>query len=1179
MRRLILALALWLAPLGAVAQEDDRGFLVGLIEDSLSGDGRVVRLEGFAGALSSRATFETLTIADAGGVWLTIRQGAITWNRSALLSRRIEIAEMSAAEIVLDRLPESGETGTVSGLSAAREFSLPALPVSVAIGSVGTERLTLGPTILGQPVMARVAGSVALGGGDGRADLTLERTDGRTGRVAVAAGFTNSLRELVLDLTAEEGPEGIAVSLLGVPGAPEAALSVTGKGPLDAFRADVTLSTEGERRMEGSVTLSGAAGGGTGFAVDLAGDLAPLFAPDYRAFFGPRIALRTVGQRGADGALALESLALSSDAVRATGSLDLAADGLPRKLALDVTLGLEGGAPVLLPLSGTETRLEAADLSLTFDAAQSDAWSATGTLSGLSRGLVRVGQAEIDGTGRIARGGAGGVSADTVDGTLAFRAEGLDPGNPAIASALGGQLEGGTSFRWQRGGALDLHRFTAGGDGYGISGSLALADPSRGIEAKGSVLGSYGDLARLSALAGRPLTGAAEVSATGSYTLLTGAFDGEISVEGADIGIGAARLDRLLSGAAKIEASLVRDAAGTTIRRATVASGTLDGRAEGRVTPETEDLSATFRLADLSALDSGWGGQASLDATSRRDRGERVVTAIGTLTDAGFGVAEIDRVLAGETRLDLVATGPEGDLRLTSVSLENPRLAARALGGIGLAAGAATVEARLADMALLAPGFPGPLSVSGDISAREGGFALELSGTGPGATRATAKGTVSRDLARADLAFKGSFQSAILSPFIAPRKIGGPVAFDLRLSGRPALSSLSGRLGMSGGRLSDPAFGIGLEGLTADATVSGGAAEVRLNAGVAAGGRVSAGGRVGLAPPNTTDLAVTLDRARLRDPGLYEARLSGDLTVTGAVRNLRISGATELREAELRIPTTGFGTQAFAGDIRHLNEGTASRRTRERAGLVGTGAAGTGRGGTGTPVALDVTVSAPQRIFVRGRGLDAELGGSLRLTGTTASVVPVGEFSLIRGRLDLLGKRFDIDEGAVRMEGELIPSVRFLASAESEGTVASILIEGQADAPRISFTSAPPLPEEEIVARLLFGRGLTSLSPFQAAQLASAIASLTGRGGEGIVGRLRSSFGLDDLDVQTGADGTLAVRAGKYLSRNLYTDVTVGGGGTTEINLNLDVSKSVTVRGSLASDGGTGLGVYYERDY
>ena len=37
--------------------------------------------------------------------------------------------------------------------------------------------------------------------------------------------------------------------------------------------------------------------------------------------------------------------------------------------------------------------------------------------------------------------------------------------------------------------------------------------------------------------------------------------------------------------------------------------------------------------------------------------------------------------------------------------------------------------------------------------------------------------------------------------------------------------------------------------------------------------------------------------------------------------------------------------------------------------------------------------------------------------------------------------------------------------------------------------------------------------------------------------------------------------------------------GKSRINLNLDVNDAITARGSVASDGESTLGVFYERDY
>jgi translocation and assembly module TamB len=98
-------------------------------------------------------------------------------------------------------------------------------------------------------------------------------------------------------------------------------------------------------------------------------------------------------------------------------------------------------------------------------------------------------------------------------------------------------------------------------------------------------------------------------------------------------------------------------------------------------------------------------------------------------------------------------------------------------------------------------------------------------------------------------------------------------------------------------------------------------------------------------------------------------------------------------------------------------------------------------------------------------------------------------------------------------------------------------------------------------------------------QLANAVAVLSGRSDGGVISALRQNFDLDDLDISTDESGGAAVRAGKYISENVYTDVTVDSQGQTEINLNLDVTPSFTVRGSVGDDGNTGVGLFFEKNY
>jgi translocation and assembly module TamB len=191
-------------------------------------------------------------------------------------------------------------------------------------------------------------------------------------------------------------------------------------------------------------------------------------------------------------------------------------------------------------------------------------------------------------------------------------------------------------------------------------------------------------------------------------------------------------------------------------------------------------------------------------------------------------------------------------------------------------------------------------------------------------------------------------------------------------------------------------------------------------------------------------------------------------------------------------------------------------------------------------------------------------------------VATAGRFDLIRGRLDILGKRLVLSEASAQLQGDFDPFIRAVATTTEGDATITITVEGPASAPEVRFSSAPELPEDEILARLLFGRDITQLS---ALQIANAVRVLSGQSGEGVVGRLRQNFGLDDLDITTNEDGTAGLSVGRYINENVYTDVTVDSTGRSEINLNIQLSPSLTARGSASSDGNTGVGLFFERDY
>ncbi len=1467
--RFWLALLWILLPVAGFAQQSDKDFLTSYLQNTLSGAGRDVAITGFAGALSSQATMAQMTIADDAGIWLTLKDVTLDWDRAALLNGQIIVNTFAVDEIDLERIPSSGQSATPA--AEAKGFALPDLPVSVLLNGIEARHIKLGPAVLGQAVEGTVTASVILAGGQGSANVQLKRNDdGPAGAFSLITGYSQATGILSVALTAKEAAGGIAVGLLGVPGAPSADLIIAGTGPVSDFKAKVVLSTDGVTRLAGDVTLTGDAAG-QAFAVDLAGDPTPVFLPRYAAFFGPALHLQAKGTRFADGRMALSQLAVQAQALKLDGSVSLDAQGLPEAFALTGTLGLASGS-VVLPMAGArETRLDHADLSLNYDRAKGDGWQGRAVVQGLDHAALKAQKLTLTGDGHIGAAGA----APSFDGKITFAADGLAMTGPGLAQALGDTVQGQTDLVWQASGAgLQVQNLSIAGTGYQIATTGMIGGLAEGITLNGAVQGSYDDLSRLALLAGQPLSGKAQFQVKGTGSLLGGTLDLTGAVSGHDLGTGISQLDGLLRGESKIAVSVLRDETGTTLRALNLAATTLDLSAQGRltseganltgdvnfrdisvlgagyhgtvagkatlvgslatgtfgleavgtdlglgqdqadrllagqsklsvavtldqgvavidrvtisnpqltldaagkVTPAGADVTAKLALPDLTVLGSGFGGAVAgtarmtgtlaagvvgLDLTGtdlsvgqaladrvlrgtsqltldvKLAKGEAVIDravisnpqvrleATGTMAVAGSdvtatlsvpnlnvlgagfggsvngtakvtgtltqavanldlsgidltvgqaqanqllrgvsqvsvglriadGVALIDRAVLANPQLKLDATGTvaaagsdltatlatdlsglgggyrgtlDGQVHFTGTpadghivvgakasnlavnltgadallrgqssleldagltekgfainraSFANPQFNAMATGTVTGAERRLELKANLGNLALLYPQFPGAVTISGLAVQSAAGYRLDIAGKGPAQIDARVTGTLANDFGSGALAISGTATAALVNVLAAPRSLSGPVRFDLRLNGPLRLASLSGPVSISGGSLVDPDQTFSLQGISGQAVLAGGRARVTATAAVSTGGTIDLAGAVGLAAPYSGDLNAMLHAVVLRDPDLYSTVVNGAVTVTGPVLGgALVAGAVNLGRTELRIPATGFGADGGLPGLQHANEPPPSRATRLRAGLLDTAGPGGARGSGG--FALNLRISAPNQVFIRGRGLDAELGGSLVLRGTTRAIVPSGSFNLIRGRLDILGKRLVLSEAMLQLQGALVPFLRMVASVDSDGITTSVVIEGPADNPKVTFTSSPQLPQEEVLARLLFDHGLDKLTAFQAIQLATAVATLAGRGGEGVIGTLRSKFGLDNLDVRTDAAGNAELTAGKYLSEKVYTEVTVDQAGTSSISLNLDVASHVTVKGHLSSDGQTGLGIYLQKDY
>ena len=172
------------------------------------------------------------------------------------------------------------------------------------------------------------------------------------------------------------------------------------------------------------------------------------------------------------------------------------------------------------------------------------------------------------------------------------------------------------------------------------------------------------------------------------------------------------------------------------------------------------------------------------------------------------------------------------------------------------------------------------------------------------------------------------------------------------------------------------------------------------------------------------------------------------------------------------------------------------------------------------PATLDIKIDMPGNIFVRGHGLDSEWRGKLAITGTSAAPAINGSLEQIRGSVDLLGKTFTLTRGRIIFDGsdKLDPVLDIVAEASTADITAQVNIGGLASAPTITLTSTPVVPQDEILSRVLFGKGVGQITAGEGLQLAAAAATLAG-GGPGVLDRLRGGLGLDWFRLGSGTSG------------------------------------------------------------
>lgn len=1248
----VLALLLVVGGLVWANGEGGRATLARLAGEFVPG----LTVEGLSGPLPGRIGVARLVMADGEGAWVELEDAQIALDLMALLRREARIAAVTARRVALHRLPPGdGTPPPPPDPDAPLIPALPDLPVTLRLDRLAVDRIELGAPVMGVAAVLAVEGEAALAAGRATTRLAVRRLDAPA-EARLDLDLAPGADRLTARLEASEPADGLLGTALGLPGrAARVRLSLDGPASGAQLSLEAALGDDVTLAAEGQVHAAADGAAGAGLTLRLAaapllpeevrGIAMPMeVSLDAAIDAARRLALRQLavqvpaGRMEAEGSADLAASTLDIAARVALGPSSALGPLLPPAARWDA---LHAEARAAGAMAAPQVTLDLAPEGFGSDVpALAAALGAAPRLSLRAALPDRVEALSVEGA--ALRVTAEGDVGETLDATIRASVADLAPLAPGLAGALEAEARI-TGPRTDPSLALTARGERVESAGQAIEApelELTVATPLSAPRAEGRLRATYAGLAarldlralpegervRLERLAAA--FGPARLDAQGLLDPAAATFAGEAALEVPDLAPFSALAGTPLAGRAALRAALsVQDGvqgidATLEVPQASAGGTALGGRVTARGTLAALDAAieaqaAEARLTTRARMtQEGTARRIEIaEMLLRRGADSLRLTAPARVTLAADGGIGLDGVAlttgrGGTLRAD-GRWGPDtADLRATLSALPVAAIAALAAPGVaaeGTIGGEARITGPVADPSarfrIEAAGLRSPepamrgvpaarIVVEGTAGARaadvrleaSAGAALRATGTArlPGGFAANAPLAVRLD-ANADV-------GALAGPLLAAgaQRVTGRLSVQAEVGGTVGTPRIGGSVTLANGSFRDLAQGVTLTDIAATLRGDGERVTIeRLEARTPGGGTLGATGTLSpLAPGLPAEITVTARNARPMRSELVTSVFDADLRLAGRVmEEARLAGRILLQRMDITVPERlPPGVQRLDG-VRE--RGRRPTNTPPLAPPAPPGAP------SGMPdIALEIEIQAPRAVFVRGRGIDAEFGGTIGVGGNAAAPAMTGGLTLRRGNISIFDRRLDFRRGTVSFDaGTLVPTLDFLAASRAREVTANVTVTGPANDPKLEFSSTPELPQDEILARLLFDRRASELSPFQLAQLAQVLAGAAGietPGAGGILDRIRRTLALDRLAVgeERSQDGNRSqgatLETGRYVADGVYLGVRQGSeGGAPRVGVQIDLLPRVRVEAETGgnSAGGDRVGLSFEYEY
>lgn len=404
----------------------------------------------------------------------------------------------------------------------------------------------------------------------------------------------------------------------------------------------------------------------------------------------------------------------------------------------------------------------------------------------------------------------------------------------------------------------------------------------------------------------------------------------------------------------------------------------------------------------------------------------------------------------------------------------------------------------------------------------------------------------------------------LIRPFL-PVGVRADARLEARLGGSGSLAAprIDGRIAAAAIRFSMPEEGISITDGTLNLVLADD--RVRVTEGVLRGqsGRITLAGEAQLDDPQA-GLVLGFEKFSATSRSDRRVVVSGTSRLAISQKRLRLEGDLIADRARIEMPEAS--RPRLSEDVvvagRPPPEKSAAKRI---------------------PLELDLRLGLGGDFLFKGAGLDARLGGQLRVLTVNQTLHGDGRIQVERGHYSAYGQRLEIERGVLSFSGPIgNPGLDVLAVRKTPTVKAGVQVRGTVQRPLVTLYSEPPLPDTEKLAWLMLGHGLEGGGQQEFALLQLAAGALLSQAeSASIQSQIAGVLGIESFEVRAGEDEDLA-SAVVSVGRRISSRATLGyeqslDGLNRAVKVMYELSPRVRVEAKAGQP--NSLDIFYTREF